>query len=70
MSQFHASELLKADGRYRIDLSLDGKPYGSYPLAVKGGRLHREEAQTRDAARAMTPLESDANYWSLRRTPR
>jgi hypothetical protein len=69
-SEFHASEFLKTDGKYRIDLSLDGKPYGSYSFTVKGGKLSRDDAQTREAARAMMPLESDVNYFSLKRATR
>jgi len=69
-SEFHASELLKADGVYRIELSLDGKPYGVYRVAVKGGKFRRDAADARAAEGALMPLENDANYWSLQRAAR
>ncbi|HEV2860562.1 MAG TPA: hypothetical protein VGX48_06130, partial [Pyrinomonadaceae bacterium] len=66
----HASELLASEGDHRIELSLDGKPYASYRVTVKGGQLQRDPAHARDAAAQLTPLENDPNYWSLRRLPR
>jgi len=69
-AEFHASELLKADGVYRIELSLGGRPYGVYRVAVKGGKFQRDDAAAREAAAALTPLENEANYWSLKRSPR
>jgi hypothetical protein len=39
-SEVKLNELLAADGRYRIDLTLDGKPRASYLLNVKGGRIN------------------------------
>jgi hypothetical protein len=66
-SEFHASELLSSDGDHRIELSLDGKPYASYRVTVKGGKFQRDAAHARDAANALMPLENEPNYWSLRR---
>lgn len=67
-SEFHASELLASEGDHRIELSLDGKPYASYRVTIKGGKFHRDAAHAREAAGALMPLESEPNYWSLRRT--
>jgi hypothetical protein len=39
-SEVKLNELLAADGKYRINLTLDGKPSGSYLLNVKGGRIN------------------------------
>jgi len=69
-SEFPANEFLKADGVYRIELALDGKPYGVYRVAVKGGKFQRDAADARAADAALMPLENAANYWSLKRTPR
>ncbi|HEV2864164.1 MAG TPA: hypothetical protein VGX48_24415, partial [Pyrinomonadaceae bacterium] len=49
-AEFHASELLASEGDHRIELSLDGKPYASYRVTVKGGQLQRDPAHARDAA--------------------
>lgn len=48
-SEFPAAELLRTDGDYRIELSLDGKPYGSYRLTVKGGKFQRDAAHARES---------------------
>lgn len=69
-SEFPANEFLKADGVYRIELSLDGKPYGVYRVNVKGGRFQRDPAEARAADSALAPLENEPNYWSLKRSPR
>jgi hypothetical protein len=66
-TEFHASEFLQRDGNYRVELSLDGKPYGGYSFAVKGGKFWRPEAEEQEAARQLMALASEANYWSLRR---
>ena len=39
-SEVKLNEILASDGRYRIDLTLDGKPRASYILNVKGGRIN------------------------------
>jgi hypothetical protein len=67
-AEFPAAEILKADGVYRAELSLDGKPYGSYRFRVKGGKFERDAAEAREAGGALMPLENDANYWSLKRS--
>jgi hypothetical protein len=69
-TEFPASEVLKADGVYRIELSLGGKPYGVYRVAVKGGKFQRDAADARAAEGALMPLENEANYWSLKRSTR
>jgi hypothetical protein len=69
-SEFPANEFLKADGVYRIELSLGGKPYGVYRVAVKGGKFQRDAAEARAADGALMPLENEANYWSLKRSAR
>jgi hypothetical protein len=66
-SEFHASELLASEGDHRIELALDGKPYAAYRVTVKNGRFQRDPALAREAASALVPLESEPNYWSLRR---
>lgn len=66
-SEFHASELLASEGDHRIELALDGKPYAIYRVTVKNGRFQRDPALAREAASALMPLESEPNYWSLRR---
>ena len=69
-SEFPASEFLKADGAYRVELSLGGRPYGVYRFAVKGGKLARGTDEARAAGAALTPLENEPNYWSLKRSAR
>ena len=44
---FKAGELLAADGRYSVRLTLDNKPYGEYPFVVKGGRIELQGNQIR-----------------------
>ena len=67
-TEFHASELLASEGDHRIELALDGKPYATYRVTVKGGKFQRDAAHTREAQGALMPLENEPNYWSLRRT--
>ena len=43
-----AGELLRADGRYAFRFSVDGKPYGTYPFEVKGGRIQLQGKQIRE----------------------
>jgi hypothetical protein len=47
-SYLKAGELLRADGRYAFNLSIDGKPYGSYPFEVKAGRIQFQGKQIRE----------------------
>ena len=69
-TEFPANEFLKADGAYRVELSLGGKPYGVYRFAVKGGKFARDAGEARAAEAALTPLENEPNYWSLKRSAR
>jgi hypothetical protein len=43
-----AGELLRVDGRYAFRLTVDGKPYGSYPFDVKTGRIQFQGKQIRE----------------------
>jgi hypothetical protein len=47
-SYLKAADLLRADGRYTFRLTVDGKPYGSYPFEVKGGRIQFQGKQIRE----------------------
>jgi hypothetical protein len=47
-SYYKAGDLLKADGAYSFRLTLDGKPAGTYPFNVKGGRVQMQGRQLRD----------------------
>ena len=60
-SEVKLNEILAADGRYRIDLTLDGKPIASYLLNVKGGRVNDIDlAQMRkDEYKIILPLAND-----------
>ncbi len=67
-----AAELLKEDGAYRILLTVDGKLYGEYSLAVKGGQIQIQGRQRReggDTMDAITDYISGGKYssWWLRR---
>jgi hypothetical protein len=39
-SEFKLNEVLSNDGSYTIELALDGRPYSTYKLNVKNGRLN------------------------------
>ncbi|HLL69906.1 MAG TPA: hypothetical protein VK363_00655 [Pyrinomonadaceae bacterium] len=47
-SYYKAGELLKEDGAYSFRFTLDGKPSGTYPFTVKGGRIQIQGRQLRD----------------------
>ena len=47
-SYLKAGELLRADGRYAFRLTMDGKPYGTYPFEVKAGRIQFQGKQIRE----------------------
>jgi hypothetical protein len=55
-SYLKAGELLRADGRYAFRLSMDGKPYGTYPFEVKGGRIQFQGKQIREKTDPMTVI--------------
>jgi hypothetical protein len=40
-----ASELLGEDGAYRIRFDMNGKPYGTYPFSVSGGKIQLQGRQ-------------------------
>lgn len=65
--EFHASEILKTDGAYVVKLMLDGKPYGEYEFAIKGGQLQPTGRQVRDAANPLQYIEDINNAWWLKR---
>ena len=39
-SEFKLSEIVAVDGAYRIELGLAGKPYATYKLQIKNGRIN------------------------------
>lgn len=47
-SYYKAGELLKEDGAYSFRFTLDGKPSGTYPFTIKGGRIQIQGRQLRD----------------------
>lgn len=53
---FKAGELLRADGRYAFRFSVDGKPYGTYPFEVKGGRIQLQGKQIREKTDPMIAI--------------
>ncbi|HKO59949.1 MAG TPA: hypothetical protein VJV03_02215 [Pyrinomonadaceae bacterium] len=51
-----AGDFLKTDGRYAFRLTLDGKPYGTYPFEVKGGRIQLQGRQIREKTDPMIAI--------------
>lgn len=47
-SYYKAGELLGEDGQYRVRLQIDGKPYGTYPFDVRGGKIQLQDRQVRE----------------------
>lgn len=43
-----AGELLREDGQYRVRMNVDGKPYGTYPFTVQGGKIQLQGLQVRE----------------------
>ena len=39
-SEFKLSDILAADGQYRFEMSVDGKPYSDFTLTVKDGKIN------------------------------
>jgi hypothetical protein len=39
-SEFKLSEAIATDGKYRIELALEGRPAANYPFTVKNGRIN------------------------------
>jgi len=46
-SYLKAGDLLREDGKYAVRLTIDGKPYGTYPFVVKNGRIEFQGRQVR-----------------------
>jgi hypothetical protein len=55
-SYYKAGELLKDDGAYSFRLTLDGKPSGTYPFTVKGGRVQMQGRQLRDGGNGLDQI--------------
>jgi len=47
-SFFKAEEVLSTDGLYRVSVNIDGKPYGTYPFTVQGGKIQLQGRQIRE----------------------
>ncbi len=47
-SYFKAEEVLSTDGLYRVSVSIDGKPYGTYSFTVQGGKIRLQGRQIRE----------------------
>jgi len=60
-SYLKAGELLRADGRYAFRLTMDGKPYGTYPFEVMGGRI---QFQGKQIAEKTDPMNVIVDYLS------
>jgi len=60
-SEFKLSEIAAADGKYRIELTADGKPYSEYIFTVKSGRINNLDlAQMRkENYRIIIPLTNE-----------
>lgn len=60
-SEFKLSEILAADGKYRVELTLDGKPKYDYVLNVKGGLINGVDLvqMRKDLYRIMIPLTNE-----------
>ena len=43
-----AGDLLREDGRYTVQLTINNKLYGTYPFVVKGGRIELQGRQIRE----------------------
>jgi hypothetical protein len=71
-SYYKAGELLKEDGAYSLRLTLDGKPSGTYPFSIKGGRIQLQGRQLREGGDPLlyiTDYISGGRYtsWWLKR---
>lgn len=47
-SFFKAEEVLSTDGLYRVSVSIDGKPHGTYSFTVQGGKIQMQGRQIRE----------------------
>jgi hypothetical protein len=52
---------LREDGRYSVRLTIDNKPYGTYPFVVKGGRIELQGKQIREKT---DPMDYIVDYLS------
>jgi hypothetical protein len=59
-SEFKLSEILAVNGKYRMDLELDGKPRSSYSFTVAGGKLNGLDlaAMRKENFRVNVPLNA------------
>jgi hypothetical protein len=64
-SEFTPAEVLKTEGRYRINLSVDGKPYGVYFFAVRGGKFQFVAGGDDNPLAFAFPLEAGDKGFSL-----
>jgi hypothetical protein len=60
-SYLKAADLLRADGRYSVRLTIDGKLYGEYPFTVKDSRIQFQGKQVRDKTE---PMDYIVDYMS------
>ncbi len=51
---FKAGEVLREDGAYKAQLTIDGKPFGTYPFTVQGGKIQLQGRQVRERTEPMT----------------
>jgi hypothetical protein len=60
-SEFKLSEILAVEGKYRIELALDGKPRSSYSFTVKDGKLNGLDlaAMRKENYRVSVPLSAN-----------
>jgi hypothetical protein len=58
---FKAGDLLREDGRYSVQLTINNKLYGTYPFVVKGGRIELQGKQIREKT---DPLDFITDYLS------
>jgi hypothetical protein len=64
---FTGLDLLGADGKYKLVVKIDGKPYGMYPFAVQGGKIQYHPRQRRGEADALTFIEGGNDAWFVER---
>lgn len=74
-SYFKAGEVLREDGDYSFRFTLDGKFYGKYTFAVRGGRIQLQGNQVRERAEPLgyiTESISGGRYtsWWIKRAAR
>lgn len=73
-SYLKAADLLREDGKYEVRLTVDGKPYGAYPFAVKSGRMQFQGKQVRETTDPLVYIVdylSGGRYssWWIKREP-